>query len=785
MFFPSKKETKYLYFILMEDLPVNDRVFPAGNIALIAETDYLKEMQAEPQAPGRKLKFHLVEADVHLALEVDSLHQLSQQEAGLLQAVSPSARRFSLYLEKEMLENARQIRQLDLVTVEYKSKSLPGIVRYIGSICDMPKLSGTFFGIELQVEGEAEDQDDGKFGEQQYFHCKKGCGIFVPFNKVTLRWSFGEAGGVKTHDVRVDRSVNTGDRVVVCVEEEMKGGTVMGFMDGGLAVLVNLESDQVNGEEPKMPLRVPLHSIIKENMLLTVGSIRRSTSRESQVLGDGGWLHEGLNRDLVENGGSRSDRYLGVKSVVQIDMGKGQLMTGVIQWMGHLPAMMGEIAGVELDEDKGFSDGTWKGHRYFQCAAKRGIFVRAASCQPDTRFQSLAITLEDPERTTNRESCVVPVILPPPRNEEAVRILQGRMRGIQGHCNSCYMDSALFSLFSCTLVLDSMLHKSTNHQFGHIQRILREEIVNPLRRDGFVDCKKVMNLRKELTQCGYCAGFTTEEKDPEEFLNVIMQHVLGLEPLLKLKSAGQKEQECYCHQIFIDKDDDLIVPTVQQLVEHSFHSNHLKLAEVPSCFIIQMPRFGKNYKMFEKIIPSLELDITDLLCDSPRECCLCGELAAQECEECFKDKLFSKTGLKQYCDTCWCQVHSHSSRRSHQPMKLKCPDEFARTGKTKVPRERMQLFAVLCIETSHYVSFIKYGPEDHQWMFFDSMSDRHGGEGGYNIPTVTLCPEVAKYVKSSVQLIKEHPRDMEGVAKRQLCDAYMYLYENPRMAVYK
>ncbi|GCB77694.1 hypothetical protein scyTo_0020601, partial [Scyliorhinus torazame] len=199
-------------------------------------------------------------------------------------------------------------------------------------------------------------------------------------------------------------------------------------------------------------------------------------------------------------------------------------------------------------------------------------------------------------------------------------------------------------------------------------------------------------------------------------------------------SPGQKEQECYCHQVFIDKDDDLIVPTVQQLVEHSFHSNHLKLAEVPSCFIIQMPRFGKNYKMFEKIIPSLELDVTDLLCDSPRECCLCGELATQECEECFKDKLFSKTGLKQYCDMCWRQVHYHSSRRSHGSMKLDCPVEFARTGKAMVPREKMQLFAVLCIETSHYVSFIKYGPEDHQWMFFDSMSDRHA-----TLPEQLLC----------------------------------------------
>ncbi|GCC19899.1 hypothetical protein chiPu_0018606 [Chiloscyllium punctatum] len=139
-----------------------------------------------------------------------------------------------------------------------------------------------------------------------------------------------------------------------------------------------------------------------------------------------------------------------------------------------------------------------------------------------------------------------------------------------------------------------------------------------------------------------------------------------------------------------------------------------------------MPRFGKNYKMFEKIIPSLELDITDLLWDSPRECCLCGDLATRECEECFKDKVFSKTGLKQFCDICWHQV----------PL----------------------------------------GVSD--------LLDL-GGESGYNIPTVTLCPEVAKYTqRSAAQLAKENPRDMEGVAKRQLCDAYMYLYEHPRMAVY-
>ena len=40
------------------------------------------------------------------------------------------------------------------------------------------------------------------------------------------------------------------------------------------------------------------------------------------------------------------------------------------------------------------------------------------------------------------------------------------------------------------------------------------------------------------------------------------------------------------------------------------------VSQAPSCLIIQMPRFGKDFKMFNKIFPSLELDITDLLEDS-------------------------------------------------------------------------------------------------------------------------------------------------------------------------
>lgn len=84
------------------------------------------------------------------------------------------------------------------------------------------------------------------------------------------------------------------------------------------------------------------------------------------------------------------------------------------------------------------------------------------------------------------------------------------------------------------------------------------------------------------------------------------------------------------------------MPTVQQLLDTSCLSGDLKFEEVsersplffnqkvlqvfclyinvvcpqvPSCLMVQMPRFGNKYKMFSHIIPSTELDITDLLCN--------------------------------------------------------------------------------------------------------------------------------------------------------------------------
>lgn len=71
------------------------------------------------------------------------------------------------------------------------------------------------------------------------------------------------------------------------------------------------------------------------------------------------------------------------------------------------------------------------------------------------------------------------------------------------------------------------------------------------------------------------------------------------------------------------------------------------------------------------------------------------------------------------------QVHSHKNRVSHSPVKINVP-EGPWAGPLHHTRQRMSLFAVTCIETSHYVSFVKHGPQDTDWLFFDSMADREG-----------------------------------------------------------
>ncbi|XP_047436402.1 ubiquitin carboxyl-terminal hydrolase CYLD isoform X3 [Mugil cephalus] len=473
-------------------------------------------------------------------------------------------------------------------------------------------------------------------------------------------------------------------------------------------------------------------------------------------------------------------------------------LCGVIRWVGLPPGLLEPLAGLELEEEcPGCTDGTFKGTRYFTCPPKKALFVKLKCCRPDSRFPSLHHSSNPIERCNSIAfggylSEVVHENTPPRTENDGLDVMVGKKKGIQGHYNSCYLDSTLFCLFSFSSVLDTVLlrprSKTDVEYYRETQELLRTEIVNPLRIHGYVCATKVMKLRRILEKVEAASGFTSEEKDPEEFLNILFHHILRVDPLLKLRSAGQKVQDCYFYQIFMDKKDKVGVPTIQQLLEWSFINSDLKFAEAPSCLIIQMPRFGKDFKMFNKIFPSLELDITDLLEDTPRECRICGGLALYECRDCYEDGDITAGKIKQFCEKCNTQVHLHPRRKAHRHGKLSVPKELQEgTGRQgSFPRQRMELFAVLCIETSHYVAFVKYGSADSAWLFFDSMADRDGGQNGFNIPQVSPCPEVEAYLKMTPEELHTlDPKSIQGQARRLLCDAYMCMYQSPTMSLYK
>uniref|UniRef100_A0A8C1NLP4 Ubiquitin carboxyl-terminal hydrolase CYLD n=1 Tax=Cyprinus carpio TaxID=7962 RepID=A0A8C1NLP4_CYPCA len=458
-------------------------------------------------------------------------------------------------------------------------------------------------------------------------------------------------------------------------------------------------------------------------------------------------------------------------------------LCGVIRWVGLPPGLQEPLAGLELEEEcVGCTDGTFKGIRYFTCPPKKALFVKLKCCRPDSRFPSLHHSPNPIERCNSigKKYTV--------ESWEFSSSSPKLMQSDGTRAEIMFMDD----LFSFSSVLDTVLlrprSKTDVEYYKETQDLLRTEIVNPLRIHGYVCATKIMKLRRILEKVEAASGFTSEEKDPEEFLNILFHHILRVDPLLKLRSAGQKVQDCYFYQIFMDKKDKVLVPTSQQLLEWSFINSDLKFAEAPSCLIIQMPRFGKDFKMFNKIFPSLELDITDLLDDTPRECRICGGLALYECRECYEDCDITPGKIKQFCEKCNTQVHLHPRRKSHRYVKLSIPKELQESvwRQGSYPHQQMELFAVLCIETSHYVAFVKYGSADSAWLFFDSMADRDGGQNGFNIPQVSPCPEVGAYLKMTPEELHAlDPKNIQGYARRLLCDAYMCMYQSPTMSLYK
>ncbi|XP_055684560.1 ubiquitin carboxyl-terminal hydrolase CYLD [Lutzomyia longipalpis] len=499
---------------------------------------------------------------------------------------------------------------------------------------------------------------------------------------------------------------------------------------------------------------------------------------------------------------------LGLGSVVEVSTDVSEDLYGVIRWIGYTPgnpaAGKSLLVGVELEEDQPerpltLTDGSYNGVRLFRCPPGRALFIPPSQCSKDRRFQDIdrpsTSTAPDNYKLFGHVECPsVPGSIAPLKvaKPDDLETMCGKFKGIQGHHNSCYLDATLFAMFTFTSVFDSLLFRPPDSadiaHYGEVQKVLREEIVNPLRKNLFVRADRVMKLRQLLDKLSSVTGLMSEEKDPEEFLNSLLAQILRAEPFLKLSSG----QDAFYYQLFVEKDERLSFPSVQQLFEQSFLASDIKLKEVPSCLIIQMPRFGKNFKMYPRILPSQVLDVTDIIEDSPRQCTVCGKLAEFECRECF-GTLQCGVGLEStaFCRKCLETAHSHTKRLNHVPKEISVPHDFKIMAEhCPVPRLFMELFAVVCIETSHYVAFVKAGSgQDAPWCFFDSMADRKGELNGYNIPEMVSVTDLPQWLsEDSARTLHEaasNDKMLPDHAKRLLCDAYMCMYQSTDVMMYR
>lgn len=284
---------------------------------------------------------------------------------------------------------------------------------------------------------------------------------------------------------------------------------------------------------------------------------------------------------------------LGLGSLVEVSVDNEKPLHGVIRWIGQKINQEGArmstngyggntpmelVVGVELDEpctDRrlklNFSDGLYNGQRCFRCPERRAIFVGPKRCTKDRRFpddpaesksSSGSVRSNTPSegRAFGADCPIIQGSFPAlskleKKFDQCVRatisfeFLEfvnlddldaqcGKFKGIQGHHNSCYLDATLFSMFTFTSVFDSLLFRPREpedcEQYEEVQRVLREEIVNPLRKNLFVRADRVLKLRHLLDKLSSVKGLMNEEKDPEEFLNSLVAQILRAEPFLKV-----------------------------------------------------------------------------------------------------------------------------------------------------------------------------------------------------------------------------------------------------------
>jgi hypothetical protein len=196
----------------------------------------------------------------------------------------------------------------------------------------------------------------------------------------------------------------------------------------------------------------------------------------------------------------------------------------------------------------------------------------------------------------------------------------------------------------------------------------------------------------------------------------------------------------------------LLSTKIASIFRNSLVEIQVKLATIPPVLVLMAPRHSRSERSYRYIIPDREIildhKIVQLVCVKCKKPNHDSEQAREFyfCEQCFSNdsSLLSAPQTDAtaicYCDGCLVKLHKCLPEKDildHRPIRM------------KEVTNKLNLFAVLCIEMCHYVAFVKCHKPDqqHEWLFFDSMSDRVQNEK--NIPCVSRLPNFDRWIDAA------------------------------------
>lgn len=186
---------------------------------------------------------------------------------------------------------------------------------------------------------------------------------------------------------------------------------------------------------------------------------------------------------------------------------------------------------------------------------------------------------------------------------------------------------------------------------------------------------------------------------------------------------------------------------LSNVFRNSLSDMNSKLVSLPSALILVAPRHAAAGKSYRYINPdrefSMDSTILELLCENCKDISQCdaayGVFSCDSCKSSRNDSESDGSNI-YFCGRCLEKKHtSISSSPSLSQHKV---------SKFMPSKHQFRLFAVMCIETCHYVTFVRCSDSasEEKWLFFDSMSER---VGNMNIPCVSECPEFIDWLNAA------------------------------------